>query len=578
MKVRVWLMLLALLAIAGVANAQTYVLKTDTAITIDGNLSEWDNASILTWRSPHSDVDLNYVYLLHSNDYYFIGAKIYDNDGINDDDIKLYLNNTNNLIRFDLNEGSNSVNAYKYDNGSWIPVSTNASVVYTRSNPYSVIEMRIPKSEFNYSKNLLLYLEYLSSHIRDVYGWYPVNARFNDSDAWEQVNFIEILNRTLNLSISDRDGVPIDYATDDFLLEFRYAVNNSKVLTVFGRSHVSIFLPPSNITMLVKFLDVPIFEKTYDLTLTNVTDSININNLLKIDSPQGYLVIFVEKNGTLKSVDFDYAKDRVVIVSKSAEVLFDSKLPWNFLAVLYADNYSYNPLTKHLSVKLNNTKDVGVILVVGDNDTPALRYASNVVTCFNLEGSVFRVGVKNGTYKFYYPEAPFSVVLNDKALKKGEAYSIENNVTTVNVTSSGLLEVYYEKPVSVSVESFMNEIKIYIATPYEFNGKVRYLVKINNKTVEDKTTTFIAKPPMSVVSIAPETVGDVEIHVYDTDSDIELYSTTKQALAGWDVVAILLGILSIAFIAIVIIAVARKGKEKAMAKMERDWKFFRRLK
>ena len=576
MKVKVWLVLLALLTIAGVASAQTYVLKTDTAITIDGDLSEWVNASILTWRSPHSDVDFNYIYLLHSNDYYYIGAKIYDNDGINDDDIKLYLNNTTTLVRFDLNEGSNSVNAYKYDNGSWIPISTNASVVYTRSNPYSIIEMRIPKSEFDYSRILLLYLEYHSPHIRDVYSWYPVNAKFNDSDTWEQVNFIEMMNRTLNLSISDRNGVPIDYATDDFLLEFRYTANNSKVLTVFGRSHVSILLPPSNITMIVKFLNVPIFEKTYDLTLTNVTDSININNLLKVDSPQGYLIISVEKNGTLKSVDFDYAKNRAVIVSKSAEVLFDSKLPWSFLAVLYADNYTYNPVTNHLLVSLNSSKDVGFVLVVGDNNTPVLSYASNVVTCLDFENDVYRFYVKNGTYKFYHSKSPFSIAFNGKALKKNVDYVTEGNTTTVNVTSEGLLEVYYEKPVSVSLESLYSNFKVYITTPYSFNGKIRYIVKINNQTVEDRTINFKANPPMSIVSISPATFGDVEIHVYDTDTNVKLFSTTQKAFADWTLIAITIAILGVIFIVILITA-TKRGKEKARVRMEEGWRFFRRL-
>ena len=576
MKVKVWLVLLALLTIAGVASAQTYVLKTDTAITIDGDLSEWVNASILTWRSPHSDVDFNYIYLLHSNDYYYIGAEIYDNDGINDDDVKLYLNNTTTLIRFDLNEGSNSVNAYKYDDGSWIPISTNASVVYTKSNPYSTIEMRIPKSEFNYSKILLLYLEYHSPHIRDVYGWYPVNARFNDSDTWEQVNFIEMVNRTLNLSISDRDGVPIDYATDDFLLEFRYTANNSKILTMFGRSHMNILLPPSNVTMLVKFLDVPIFEKTYDLSLTNVTDSISINNLLKVDSPQGYLVISVEKNGTLKSVDFDYAKDRAVVVSKSAEVLFDSKLPWSFLAVLYANNYTYNPVTNHLLVSLNSSKDVGFVLIVGDNNTPVLSYASNVVTCLSFEDDIYRFHVKNGTYRFYHVKSPFSIAFNGKALKKNVDYSTVDNTTTVNVTSEGLLEVYYEKPVSVTLESVYNNFKVYVATPYAFNGKVRYIVKINNQTVEDRTINFKANPPMSVVSFSPATFGDVEIHVYDTDTNVELFSTTQKAFADWTLIAITIAILAVIFV-VILITVTRKGKEKTRVKMEEDWKFFRRL-
>jgi len=577
MKVRVWLVLLALLAIAGIASAQTYVLKTDTAITIDGDLSEWVNASILAWRSPHSDVDINYIYLLHSNDYYYIGAKIYDNDGINDDDIKLYLNNTSTLIRFDLNEGSNSVNAYKYGNGSWIPISTNASVVYTRSNPYSIIEIKIPKSEFDYSRILLLYLEYHSPHIRDVYSWYPTNAKFNDSNTWEQVNFIEMMNRTLNLSISDRNGIPIDYATDDFLLEFRYTTNNTKILTVFGRSHMNILLPPSNITMIVKFLNVPIFEKTYDLTLTNVTDSININNLLKVDSPQGYLVISVEKNGTLKSVDFDYAKNRAVIVSKSTEVLFDSKLPWSFLTVLYADNYTYNPVTNHLLVKLNNSKDVGFVLVVGDNNTPVLSYASNVVTCLDFEDNVYRFHVKNGTYRFYHSKSPFSIAFNSKALKKNVDYVTEDNTTTVNVTSEGLLEVYYEKPVSVSLESVYNNFKVYVATPYSFNGKVRYIVKINNQTVEDRTINFKANPPMSVVSITPATFGDVEIHVYDTDTNVKLFTTTQKAFADWTLVAITVAILGVIFIVILITA-TKRGKEKARVRMEEGWRFFRRLK
>ena len=575
MKVKIAGLILALFVIAGAASAQTYVLKTDTTIMIDGNLSEWANTSILTWKSPHSDVDVNYIYLLHSNDYYYIGAKIYDNDGINDDSIRLYLNNSTTIIRFDLSEGSNSVDAFKYENGSWSPLSTNVSVVYTKSSPYSVIEMEIPKSEFNYSNTLLLYLEYRSTHIRDVYGWYPVNAMFNDSSTWEKINFIEMINRTLNLSISDRDGVPADYA-EDLLLEFRYTSNTTEILTVFGEPQMDILLPPAEITMVVKYLDLPVFEKNYDLTLSNVTDSVSINNLLKVDCIEGYLVISVEKNGTLKSVDFDRSKGRAVIVANSSEVLLDSKTYWRFIAVLYADSYVYNPITNHLSVNLNNSKDVGFVLVVGDNDTPVLSYASNVITCFNFEGGEFRFGVKNGTYKFYYLKTPFSVSFNDRALKKGTDYSSEGNVTTVNTTSEGLLEVHYEKPVSVKLESQFSNFRVYIATPYEFSGKVRYIVRIHNQSVEDRTITFKANPPLSVVNVTPSTAGDVEIHIYDTDTDVELFSATQQAVADWTMVALTVGAV-LAIIVVVFIATAKKGKEKAVAKMEKDWRFFRRL-
>jgi len=572
----VGLVVLILLAFAGVASAQTYVFKTDATIAVDGDLSDWVNASVLPWRSPHSNVDLNYIYLLHSNDYYFIGAEIYDNDGINDDGIRLYLNNSTTIIRFDLSEGSNSVDAFKYENGSWTPVSTNVSVVYTKSSPYSVIEMEIPKSEFNYSNTLLLYLEYRSTHIRDVYGWYPVNAMFNDSSTWEKINFIEMMNRTLNLSISDRDGVPVDYA-EDLLLEFRYASNNTEILTVFGKPQIDVLLPPAEITMVVKYLDLPVFEKNYDLTLSNVTDSVSINNLLKVDCIEGYLVISVEKNGSLSSVDFDRSKGRAVIVANTSEVLLDSKTHWRFLAILYAENYSYNPITNHLGVWLNGTKDVGFVLTVGDNNTPVLSYASNVVTCFNFRDGIFRVGVKNGTYRFYHTKTPFSVSFNDRALKKGEAYSTEGNVTTVNTTSEGMLEVYYEKPVSVKLESQFSNFRVYIATPYEFNGKVRYIVKIHNQSVEDRTIAFKANPPLSVVNVTPETAGDIEIHVYDTDTDVELFSATQQAVADWTMVALTAGVI-FGIIAVVLIATAKKGKEKAVAKMERDYRFFRRLK
>jgi len=568
------LVILTLLAFAGVASAQTYVFKTDATIAVDGDLSDWVNASVLPWRSPHSNVDVNYIYLLHNDSHYFIGAKIYDSDSRNDDDIKLYLNNSSATIRFNLTEGSNTVDAFKYEDGSWVAVETNASVVYTKSSPYSIIEMEIPKSVFNNSSTLLMYLEYHSSHIRDIFGWYPEDASFDDVSGWEEVKFIEMENRSLTLSLYDRDGVPVDYA-EDLLVEFRYP-NDTRIITVFGKPSVSVLLPPTQVKMVVSYLYVPVFETSYDLSLSNVTDSVSINNLLKVDCIEGYLVISVEKNGSLSSVDFDRLKGRAVIVANSTEVLLDSKTHWRFLAVLYAENYSYNPITNHLGVWLNGTKDVGFVLTVGDNDTPVLSYASNVVTCFNFEEGVFRVGVKNGTYGFYHTKAPFSVSFNDRALKKGEAYSTEGNVTTVNTTSEGMLEVYYEKPVSVKLESQFSNFRVYIATPYEFNGKVRYIVKIHNQSVEDRTITFKANPPLSVVNVTPSTAGDVEIHIYDTDTGVELFSATQQAVADWTMVALIVGAV-LAIIVVVFIATAKKGKEKAVAKMEKDWRFFRRL-
>jgi len=229
-----------------VANAQTYVFKTsDDAITIDGNLTDWINATVLAWRSPHSDVDLNYIYFLHSDGYYFIGAKIYDNDNKEDDYLKLYFNDSSTIYRFDLEEGLDVVDTYKYVNGNWTPIAVNTTVVYTSSSlqPYTYVELKLPKSTLNQSSTLLFYLEYVSTHIRNVYGWYPSNGNFSNFSTWKVLNFIEIVNRTLNLSISDRDGVPIDYADDDLLVEIKYTLNNTHIVTLLGRPKMNILVP-----------------------------------------------------------------------------------------------------------------------------------------------------------------------------------------------------------------------------------------------------------------------------------------------------------------------------------------------
>jgi len=330
--------------------------------------------------------------------------------------------------------------------------------------------------------------------------------------------------------------------------------------------------------VLIKYLSVPVFEKTYDLSLTNISDSISINNLLKVYTPLGYFIISVEKNGTLKGVDFDYAKGRAIILTQSKEIFFDSKTPWRFLGVLYANNYEYNPATGHLLVRLNSTQDTGLVLVTGDASHPVLAYANNTVRSilYDHEKKVYSLYVTSGTYKFYSAEKPFAVAFNGSALKIGKDYSVDEfNITTISVPTEGFLDVYYSNPTSVSVEK-SEGLKIYIATPYDFSGKIRYVVKSHEQTVEDKTVLFRAEAPLTTVTISPSVSGDVEITVYDSDSNQVLYSTTVQQFY-LDYMKILIALALVIALIAIILAISKAGKEKARAKIEENWRFFRRL-
>ena len=394
---------------------------------------------------------------------------------------------------------------------------------------------------------------------------------------WEVLRFVEATNRTLTLNISDRDGYPIDYS-DDYLVEAYYMSNMSKIVSVTGRDVTTLLLPPENVTIVIKYLSVPVFEKVYNLTLGNISDSVKINNILRVDTPEGYLVISVEKNGTLKSVDFDYSRSRAIILSNSSEIFLDSKTGWNFLAVLYAESYEYNPVTGHLLVRLNGTKDVGLVLVVGDTHHPVLKSASNTVrfVSFDYERGVYTFDVLPGEYVLSSSDPPFCVALNDTALKRNVDYSTSSNETVINVTKNGLLDVYFKNPTSVSVQKFGSEFKVFVATPYNFTGKVHYVVKKAGKTIEDKTLSFRATAPLTVVSVKPSVSGDVQITVYDVDSGKELYRVTERLLyTNYTIIGASL-LLVIGVVAALIVYL-RKGKHKALAKMEKEFKFFRRV-
>lgn len=581
---RIILLLSLLLLTVSVANAQTYVFKTsDNATTIDGNLSDWDNATVLTWMSPNSNVDPNFQYFLHSDSYYFFGAKIYDNDNINDDILRIYLNDTQSTYRLDLSEGSNSASAFKYVNDSWTPVTFNASVFYTSSQvtPYTYIELSIPKYELNNSKTIYFYLEYQSTHIRDVFGWFPTTGVFNNTSTWELLEFSDRAERMLNLTILDRNGIPVNFTNGNLLIEVRYSLNNTHIVTLTGHSNTSIPLPSENVTLLIRYLNLPILEKSYDLTLSNISDTISINNLLKVDSPLGYLVVSVEKNGTLKSVDFNYSKGRAVVITKSSEIFFDSGNSWEFLGVLYADSYTYNPVTGHLLVNLSNTNDTGLVLSLGEGkDHPVMAYASNTVESllYDSLSKKYSSYVKSGTYRFLSSDEPFAVVFNDSALRAGQDYTTDEfNFTTVTVNSDGFLDVYYSNPTNVSLELASDSIKLYVATPYGFNGKVHYVVKKYNQSIEDRVVSFRANPPLTVVSIKPAVSGDVRITVYDTDSDKVIYSTEVQKVLP-DYNLFLLSLFSVIVVIALIYAILKTGKEKAKAKMEKDWRFFKKIK
>ena len=566
------------------AASHNYVTKVnDSDITVDGNLSEWTNATVLTWRSPQSSTEINLFYFLHSNSYYFIGAKIYDYDNVDDDTLTLYLNDSSSIYRFNLTENSNALSAFRYVSGSWNPISVNYSVTYTpssTSNPYSYVELRIPKSTLNNSSTLKFFAEYTSSHLSPVYGWYPPAATFGNSSSWDVLTFIESADRLLNLTILDRDNVSVNYTGSDLLIEARYAVNDTHIVTIAGHTNVtSIPLPASNVTVLIKYLNTSIFEKSYNLSLTNVSDTITINNLMKVDTPLGFLVVSVEKNGSLKSVDFDYTKGRAIVMSQSKEVLFDSSKPWFFLGVLYADGYDYNPATGHLIARLNDSKDVGLVLILDGAGHPVLSNASNTVESifYDYNNKVYHLYVNPGTFRFSSSSKPFAITFNDSALRTGNDYSTDAlNVTTVTVSKEGCLNVYYSNPTSTSLVKAEGSLKIFISSPYSFNGKIHYVVKKNGQILEERTKLFKVSAPLTSVSIKPSASGDVEIAVYDVDSGQKLYSTTvKQLYFNYAlVIAALLIVLSVVAFTL---AIMRRGKEEARARAEKEWRFFKRL-
>ena len=204
-------LIFAVVLVAVTSLAGAVYVSISEEITVDGDLSDWANATILSWSSPYSKTEVNLFYILHSENSYFIGARIYDIDSVGDDSMDIYLNNTADTYRFELEEGEDSFNAYKLVNGTWNPVSVNASVVYTKSkvqNPYSYLEMSIPKELMNNSTTLLFYAEHTSPLPKSVYSKYPEAGDANNISTWEVLKFFAPGERALNLTILDREGVP----------------------------------------------------------------------------------------------------------------------------------------------------------------------------------------------------------------------------------------------------------------------------------------------------------------------------------------------------------------------------------
>ena len=360
------------------------------------------------------------------------------------------------------------------------------------------------------------------------------------------------------------------------MIDVRYASNDTLITSLLTGSEISIPLPSSEVTVLLKFLKIPVFEKSYNLTLENKTDTITVNNLLKVDTLKGYAVISVEKNGTLKSVDFDCEKGRAMLVTQSEAIFLDMEEAENISGALYAESYEYNPFTGHLLANLNGTRDTGLVLVMCKQGMPLVLSAENVMESISYEPDKEELIIyaNPGNVSIYHTEDVFSVTLNDTALVNGTDYTFDElGNLLVNVPNAGFVHVYYANPVSASLEKDGKTIKVYLATPYEFRGKIHYTVD-GNAVLEDRTVAFTATPPLTVLEINVERAGEASIEIYDEDSNQLLYTTTVTLL---DYTTVLIVFLLLLATITVIIVTARGRKEKAMAEMEKEWRFFRKL-
>jgi len=498
---------------------ELHVTEVSVGIAVDGYLdmtSEWNSSSVITWYNPLDGNELDVVHLLHNSTHYLIAAKLYDPDHKKDDEFRIYVEFGNTTFKYILEEDSTTVDLYNITTGTQTSLVSNATGIMTRSHHccyWVYVELAIPKEEWGGASNVKMYFEHEHTYRLTVLSKYPENADPSSKDLWLSVHFVKTLGQyCVELRFKDRDLNLINYIANE-----SYAViafDNGTIYTTVSpdNSTIKLELPQGNYTITFYVYDILVFRENLTVN-TNVTKEYVLNNLKHKEIPEGEIVAVMELPGEIGDIYLEPRKQiGAVITNASREVnlrIFP-RVNWNytFVTVLNALNFTYNPLTGNLLAWIPCGYN-GVMMIGAPEGYPVFYFTNGTVRgyVFNHEHEELSAWVSNGTHKIHYMNEPFAIILNDTALRRGIDYSTDPmNITTIS-TGTGELRIYFRNPAKMEVVIHEDTAKIVVATPYSFNG--RYILKIikDGEVVKEKSGTFTASTPLTVIDIPLNDVG-----------------------------------------------------------------------
>ena len=550
------------------------VPKTSVPVVVDGSLdmvSEWNGSAVVFWANPLDGTVIDTVYMLHNDTHYLFGAVLYDPDPVVDDSFELYVNWNNITYKYVLGEGSSTLELYNITDGEGA-LSSNGTGVMTASSPsqaWLYAEVAIPKDEWGMAPSVYVLLMHRHTFKLDVTSKYPEDANVSDPTTWLRVEFKEVLGQyKVSITFRDRDGNPIDYVADKSCAEIAFLNGTAFTTLTPVNSSIVVLLPPENYTLTFYVYAIPVFSTTLNVN-ENITATYTLNNLKHVVTAFGDVVGVVEVPGEIGCIHLNPEKQMGILITNSTEPValrLYPRVSWNytFVAVLNALNFTYNPFVRNLLAYAPSNFS-GIMMIGAPEGYPIFYFSNGTVKgyVYSREMEELEAWVVNGTFKVYCNKAPFAITINGTALRRGADYTVDQfYVTTVNA-GSGELRIYYRNPAKVEL-AVGSKVRIFIATPYTFNGKYTVEVYSEDKKVTSMTGDFRSAVPMTVIEVPLEGLEPgtytIEVSVTDEDSKQTIgtasatYEVEKEVVGapavGWEYYAVMALILLVVIVAL----------------------------
>jgi len=518
-------------------NINVPYISNDSLVSVDAVLnftSEWNESACVSWYSSLSTIEIDRVFITHSPNYLLVAGILFDPDSRSDDSVSVYLNYSAQTVKYVVAE-DNSVVKYNLSGGVWVSSSTSAVASSSKSDykppspthrdPWWEFELRIPKSEFNSESSLKVFIIHEHTHKFMSYSRFPSTGNESDPSTWADLNLVSPLGFNVTLTFLDRDGNPIGYIVNETWVEIWNKTGNSLVyaLTLNSTGSMSVLLQAENYTFKTFIYGNQVNETDLEVA-ADLTANFRLDNVKRVDTPLGFLVVTVHYQSHLVGIDLDCSLGRGIILvngSVPARVWVDSETEFLHVAVLFAANFTYSPFTNHLlAYTVNGT--TGFVFICGDSSFPIIYSANNTVSSyiFDDQYSEVMMDVEDGEYRFYSLATLFTIILNNSEISAWNTDLL--NVTEFTV-GRGNVRAYFENPVSMEVSAHGSSqliLVVDVGCPYVFPAKLTAVVReAKGKVVGSYVRWFNTSPPLTSVEMPLNVdLGKsyyVDVYLYD---------------------------------------------------------------